>query len=185
MVGLKRQAVPILKERPMATSPKKSAQARGPAPVEPDLDEAAPGMEEAVAAVIEPAAEMQDSVRTALEKGVSESRAAFARAKASADEATNAFELSFAAAKDGVIAFNAKALEAWRANGEANLDFIKASLAVKSLADLVKLQNEFARKRVEAVSDQFKDLGALAQKTALEAFEPVKDQVAKSFKLAV
>jgi phasin len=172
----------------MASSPKKTPAAQAdPAlvPLEADLAAPIPTVEEAVAAVAEPAAEVQESVRTALEKGVTESRAAFARVKASADDAANAFELSFAAAKDGVIAINAKALEALRANTEANLDFIKASFAVKTLSDLVALQSEFARKQADAVSVQFKDLGALAQKTMLETIEPVKEQVAKSFKLAV
>ena len=172
----------------MASSPKKSASvqaAPATAPAEADLVDAMPSVEEAVAAVVESAAEMQDSVRTALEKGGTDSRAAFARVKASADDAANAFELSFAAAKDGVTAINAKALEALRANAEANLDFIKASFAVKTLTDLVVLQSEFARKQADAVSVQFKDLGALAQKAMIETIEPMKEQVAKSFKLAV
>jgi phasin len=168
----------------MATTPKKSAATRALVPAEPDLPDSVPSVEEAVEAVVEPAVEMQESVRTALEKGVSESRAAFARAKASADDAADAFEQSFAAAKNGVIAINAKALEAMRANAEANLDFIKASFAAKSLTEFVALQNEFARKRVDAVTGQFKDLGALAQKTAVEAFAPVKEQVVKTFRVA-
>ena len=171
----------------MATSPKKNvAQQAAPAPApEPDLDDDIPNVEEAVAAVVEPAAEIQQSVRMALEKGVVESRAAFAKAKASADDAANAFELSFAAAKDGVIALNAKALEALRANAEANFDFVKASFAAKSLSDLVALQSEFARKQVDAVTVQFKDLGALTRKAMVETIEPIKEQVAKSFKIAV
>ncbi len=171
----------------MASSPKKSAAqaAPTPAPVEADLAVASPSVEEALEAVIEPATEIHESVRAAVEKGVTKSRAAFARAKASGDDAANAFELSFAAAKDGVIAINAKALEALRANTEANLDFIKASFAVKTLSDLVALQGEFARKQADAVSVQVKDLGALAQKAMIEMIEPVKEQVAKSFKLAV
>lgn len=172
----------------MASTPKKSVAAQpgpAPAPVEADFADAVPNVEDAAAAVVEPAVEMQDSVRTALEKGVSESRAAFARAKASADDAANALELSFAAAKDGAIAINAKALEALRANAEANFEFIKASFAVKTLSDLVALQGEFARKQADAVSTQFKDLGALAQKTMIETIEPMKDQVAKTFKMAV
>ena len=168
----------------MASSPKKSAAAQALPPVETDVA-ANPGVEEAMAAVIEPATEIQESVRTALEKGVTESRAAFARAKASADDAASSFELSFAAAKDGVIAINAKALEALHANTEANLDFIKATFAVKTLSDLVALQSEFARKQTDAVSVQFKDLRALAQKAMIETIEPVKEQVAKSFKLGV
>jgi len=168
----------------MATTPKKTAAVRPPALVEPDLPDSVPSVQEAVEAVVEPAVEMQESVRTAFEKGVTESRAAFARTKASADDAANAFEQSFAAAKNGVIAINAKALDAMRANAEANLDFIKASFAAKSLAELVALQNEFATKRVDAVTGQFKDLGALAQKTAVEAFAPVKEQVVRTFRVA-
>ena len=168
----------------MASSPKKAAH-RTLVSVEPDLDVEIPSVDEAVATVVEPAAEIQESVRTALEKGVTESRAAFARAKSSADEAANAFELSFVAAKDGVIAINAKALEALRANTEANLELIKASFAAKTLSDLIALQSEFARKQVDAVTVQFKDLGALAQKAMIELIEPVKEQVAKSFKMSV
>lgn len=170
----------------MASSPKRSSTVQAVptlVPVEADLGDAVPGVEEAMAAVVEPAAEMRESVRTALEKGVTESRAAFARAKASADDAANAFELSFAAAKDGVIAINAKALEALRANTAANLDFIKASFAVKTVSDLVALQTEYTRKQTDALSAQFKDLGALAQKTFVATIEPVKLQVAKSFHL--
>ena len=133
---------------------------------------------------VAPAAEMQQSVRAALTKGVSDTRAALAKAKTSADEAVTAFETSFNAARDGVIAINVKAFEAFRANAEANFDFVKASFAAKSLPDLVTLQSEFARKQVEAITGQAKEFGALAQKTAHDAFQPIKEQAAKSFKLA-
>ena len=84
-----------------------------------------------------------------------------------------------------MIAINAKALEALRANTEANFEFVKASFAVKSLSDLVALQSEFTRKQVDAITVQAKDIGALTQKTVADAFEPLKDQAAKSLKIAV
>jgi len=167
----------------MASYPKKNAPRESA--VEPDLDDQVPSVEEAVAAVVEPAAEMQESVRTALDKSVTESRAAFARVKASADDAASAFEVSVAAAKDGVLAINAKALQALRANTEASLDFVKASFSVKTVSELVALQTEFARKQADAMSAQAKDLGALARKTMLETIEPVKEQVARAFKIVV
>ncbi len=170
----------------MATAPKKNAAAQAaPARPEPvpalivdtsELTEAgAPG----------PVAEIQQSMRNVVEKSVVDSRVAFVKAKATADEAANAIEVSFAAAKDGVFAINAMAFEALRANAEANFDYVKASFAVKSLSDLIALQSEFARKQVHAVTAQAKDIGALAQKTMTEAAEPIKEQVAKSFKIAV
>jgi phasin len=132
-----------------------------------------------------PAAEIQQSFRSALEKSVVESRAAFAKAKTAADETSNAFEVSFAAAKDGALAINAKAFDALRANADANFDFLKALFAAKSLSDLVTLQTEFARKQVETITGQAKDFGALTQKAMADAVGPIKEQVAKSFKIAV
>ena len=139
----------------MAPAPKKR-------PVPPAVTAATP-VEAAVATVsavmksepqldAAPAAEVQQSFRNALEKSVIESRAAFAKAKTAADEAASAFEVSFAAAKDGAVAINTKAFEALRANADANFDFLKAVFAVKSLPDLIALQSEFARKQVETLA---------------------------------
>ena len=138
----------------------------------------------ALAETVEPMAEMQDSVRVVLEKGVAETRAVYEKAKAAADEAANAFESSFAAAKDGVLAINVKALEALRANVDANFDFVKAAFSARSLSDLVALQSEFTRKQVEAVTGQSKEIGAMAQKLMSQAADPLKNQVAKTFKMA-
>jgi phasin len=132
-----------------------------------------------------PAAEIQQSFRSALEKGVVESRAAFVKAKTAADETASAIEVSFAAASEGARAINARALEAMRANADANFDFWKAIFSVKSLPDLITLQTEFARKQVETMTSQTKDFGALAQKAMADAVEPIKEQVAKSFKIAI
>jgi phasin len=132
-----------------------------------------------------PVEDIQQSFRNALEKSVADSRAAFAKAKTAADEATSAFQVSFAACKDGALAINAKAFEALRVNADANFDFLKAVFAAKSLSDVITLQNEFARKRVETMTSQTRDLGALTQKAMADAVEPIKEQVAKSFKIAV
>jgi phasin len=172
----------------MANAPKRSA-------VPPKVSAAAP-VEAAVATVnavlpnelkstSAPAAEIQQSVRSALEKGVVESRAAFAKAKAAANETASAFEVSFAAAKDGALAINTKAFEALRVNADANFDFLKAAFAVKSLPDLITLQTEFARKQVETITGQSKDFGVLAQKAMADAVGPIREQVARSFKLAI
>jgi phasin len=172
----------------MATTPKKSAAqtvSAATSAVDAALAPVVPQASEAAAAIGEPVAEVQESIRNALEKGVVESRAAFVKAKAAADEAASAFELSLAAARDGALAINTKAFEALRANAEANFDFLKAAFAAKSLSDLVALQAEFARKQVEAVTGQTKDIGALTQKTVAETVEPIREQVAKSFKIAV
>ena len=127
----------------------------------------------------------QRDFRGALEKGIAESRTAFAKLKSAADETATAFEASLAAAKDGAVAINAKAFEVLRANADANFDFMKAALATRSLPDFFALQSDFARKQIEAMSGQSKDFGALTQKAMAQTVEPIKGQVAKSFKIAV
>ncbi|HXE24459.1 MAG TPA: TIGR01841 family phasin [Roseiarcus sp.] len=172
------------KGRRIAVAAKRSAPARAvsaPAPAEAEFEAALPE----AARVAAPVTEIQQSFRNALEKGVAESRAVFARAKTAADETASAFELSFAAAKDGALAINARAFESLRANTDANFDFLKAIWAARSLSDVVTLQTEFARKQVETMTSQTKDLGALAQKAVVDAVEPIREQVAKSFRIAV
>jgi phasin len=132
-----------------------------------------------------PLAAVQHSARVTFEKGVTESRPVFAQTKTSAEETVSAFEVGFTAAKDGALAFNAKAFEALRANADANFDFLKAVFAAKTLSDVVTLQSEFGRKRVETTVSQANDLSALAQKAMADSVEPITKQVAKSFKIAV
>jgi phasin len=172
----------------MANAPKRSAvppAVSAPAPVEAAVATVKAVLKSEPQLAAAPAAEIQQSFRTALEKGVVESRAAFAKAKSAADETANAFEVSFAAAKDGALAINAKALEAMRTNADANFDFWKAMFSVKSLPDLISLQTEFARKQVETITSQTKDFGAMTRKAMADAVEPIKEQAARSFKLVV
>jgi phasin len=130
-------------------------------------------------------ADVQEKVRAMLEKGLTETRATYSKAKSAADEASNAMETSFANAKSGIVEMNVKALAALRANADANFDFLKSIFHVKSAADLVTLQTEFTRKQIEMLTGHTKELGALAQKVANDTVEPLKAQAAKTFKTAV
>ncbi len=128
--------------------------------------------------------EMQEKMREMMEKGISETHANFTKAKTAADEANGALEASFTSAKTGVAEINGKAFDALRASVESNFDFVKSVLGVKSVADYVTLHSEFARKQIETLTGQTKELAALAQKVATESAEPIKTQVAKTFKMA-
>ena len=138
----------------------------------------------AVEAVSAPLAEVQETVRNAVEKSVADTRDAYAKAKAAAEEATGALESSCATAAKGILELNAKALESLRVNAEANFDFLKSVIGVKSVSEFVALQSEHVRKQAEAISAQAKEMSALSQKIATETAEPIKTQVVKTFKLA-
>ena len=171
----------------MATAPKKPTFVETPAPAKAAELSAftAPDFNKAVEAASAPVAEMQVNVRKAVEKSVADAREAYAKARTAAEEATGALETSFAAAKTGIAEINTKALDAIRANVEANFDFVHAMIGAKSVSDYVALQTEFTRKQIETVTGQAKEFGALAQKVANDSTAPIKDQVAKSFKIAI
>ena len=174
----------------MATAPKKTALSAAPAePVASSAEfAAAPPPSVSAETFAAPAAgltELQNRWRATAEKGLAEARSAYVKAKVAAGEAADALEASYAAARSGVAAINAKALESLTANVEANFDLVKSAFGVSGFADYVALQSEFASARLDAVAGQAKAIGELAQKTALESMEPIKAQVAKNFKLAL
>jgi phasin len=131
-----------------------------------------------------PVREIQENVRKVTEKSVEETRAAYARVKAAAEEATGSLETSYSTASKGIVEFNTKALEAVRANTDATFDLLKALFGVKSMSEAITLQTEHARKQFEALSFQAKELASLAQRVAMDAAEPIKATVAKTFSTA-
>jgi phasin len=153
------------------------------------LSAADPSLESQVETTVEqvsaPLEESQAHVRKVVEKSVEETRAAYAKAKIAAEEATSAIESSASAAAKGLVALNAKALDVLRANAEASFDFLKSVIGAKSMSELVALQGEHVRKAADAITVQAKEIAALSEKIATESAEPIKAQVTKAFKLAV
>ena len=174
----------------MATAAKKTALSATPAEPAASLAEVAvspapSASPQVFGAPVATLTGLQDQLRAAAEKGLVETRSACVKAKVVAEEAADALETSYAAARAGVVAINAKALESLTANVEANFDFVKSAFSVGGFVDYVALQSEFASARLAAIAGQAKTIGELAQKTALDSLEPIKAQVAKSFKLAL
>jgi phasin len=162
----------------MAAAIKKTVQTADEAPAEANVEKL---VDQATA----PIENAQEHIRKAVEKSVVETRAAYAKAKTTAEEATGAIESSAAAAAKGLLAFNVKALDALRANAEANFDFLKSVISAKSLSEFVSLQGEHVRKQADAITAQAKEMAALSEKIAADTAEPIKSQVAKALKLAV
>ncbi|HXT07018.1 MAG TPA: TIGR01841 family phasin [Roseiarcus sp.] len=125
------------------------------------------------------------NVRALVEKSIVESRGRYAQAKTVAEEASAAVEASYGAARDGVVAFNVKAIEAIKADADANFELIKSLAAAKSVSELVTLQTEFARKRFEIATARGNELTELARNVADQAAAPIKAHVAKTLKVAV
>ena len=129
---------------------------------------------------------MQEKARALLEKGLVEGRANFAKAKSAADEATSAIEASYGAAKDGVIEFNVKAIEAIKAERRRQFRALQIArrrqvdLGVRDAADGVLPQA--VRSRLHAVP---RNLAALARKVADDDGRADQGACRKTFKVAV
>lgn len=131
-----------------------------------------------------PKVEVPEVVRELAEKGVKQAKESYDKFKAAAEETTDLLETTYTAASKGATEFNMKALEALRANVNASFDFTTAMFGTKTLADAAELSTTHFRKQFEALTEQTKELTALAQKIAADTSEPIKSGVSKSFKFS-
>jgi phasin len=128
-----------------------------------------------------PNIEVPQAVREFAEKGVQQAKDNYTKFKAAADQTAGVFEDSYATASKGATEFNVKALDALRTNVNAAFDYTRELFASKTLAEAVELSSAHVRKQFETLSEQAKDLTAVAQKVAAEASEPIKAGVSKTF----
>jgi phasin len=121
-----------------------------------------------------PKFEVPEIFRSFAEQGLNQSREAYGRMKAAAEEATDLFEESFETTREGVREFQFKALDAAKANADATFDLMRQLLSVTSVADAIQLQTAFARERFEALVDYSKDVQVTLSKVGSEAGKPAR-----------
>src|SRR5580658_7182285 len=127
-----------------------------------------------------PKVEMPAAFREMAERGVAQAKDTYEKMKAAAEEATDVLETTYSTATKGASDYGLKVIEAARANTNAAFDFAGEIMAAKTLSEVVELTNAHARKQFESLSQQTKELGALAQKVATETAEPIKSGMNKA-----
>jgi phasin len=128
-----------------------------------------------------PKLEVPAALREAAEHGVAQAKDACEKARAATDNAADAMEETFAIAAKGAVDYNLKVFAAARAGADAALDFARDLAAVTSLSEAVELTAAHARMRLEAVSEQTRELVAAAQKLGADTAHPIKTGIAKAF----
>jgi phasin len=123
-----------------------------------------------------------DQFRVMTEKGMEQSREAYARLKNGAEETQKAFETGFETARATGAELSLKTISAMRANAEAAFAHMEALVGVRSVSEFVELQTAFVRKGVEMAVEQAKDMQAVSSKAAEEAAKPVKDVFEKAMR---
>ena len=129
-----------------------------------------------------PKLEVPAAFREFAEKGVNQAKDNWEKMKAATEEATDLIEDSYATASKGAADYGLKMIEAARTNTNASFDFASELLTAKSLSEAVELSTAHMRKQFDALSEQSKQLSALAQKIATETCEPLKASVTGAFK---
>ena len=81
----------------------------------------------------------------------------------------------------GAHEYNAKVMEFAKNNTEAGFSFAKKLSEVKSPSEFLELASDYSRGQFKTLTEQTKDLTALAQKVTVATMEPLKAGADKSF----
>jgi len=127
-----------------------------------------------------PKVEMPAAFREFAERGVAQCKDTYEKMKAAAEEATDVLETTYSTATKGANDYGMKMIEVARVNTNAAFDFFGELITAKSPSELIELSSTHARKQFEALTQQGKELGALAQKVATETAEPIKSGMNKA-----
>jgi phasin len=131
-----------------------------------------------------PMADAQQAFSEMAEKGTTHAKETYAKMNAATTEAADVIKNSYSTAVKGVRDYNNKIIEFAQANTNGAFDFVQKMSGMKSHSEFLELWTEHARKQVETLTEQSKQLVALAQKVTRTTAEPLKTGVANAFKIA-
>jgi phasin len=119
--------------------------------------------------------------RATAENGSAQVKEAFEKMSAATAEATAQIKHSYSTAVKGAQDYNAKLFEFAQNNTKAAIEFAQKLSGVKSPSDFIELSTDHSRKQFETLTEQTKELAALAQKVTLATVEPLKTGVIRAF----
>lgn len=122
-----------------------------------------------------------DATQTFRETAETGSAQAKAKASTAAADATSLMKDSYSRTMKGAQEYNTKVIEFTHANAEAAFDFAQELVGVKSPSEFFEMSTNHSRKQFETLTEQAKELAALAQKVTLASVEPLKTGATKAF----
>ena len=128
-----------------------------------------------------PKVDATQAIRATTEKGTAQAKEAFEKVSAATAEAADLIKNSVSTAVKGAQDYNNKFIEFAQANTKAALDFVQKLSGVKSPSDFIELSTDHSREQFETLTEQTKELAALAHKVTLATVEPLKTGATKVF----
>ncbi len=123
-----------------------------------------------------------DQFRAFAEKGVEQSKEAYAKLKSGAEEAQKVIEATYESAKTAGNELSLKSIAALRSSTEAGFSHLEALAGVKSVSEVIELQTSFLRKSFEMLVEQAKDFQSVSSKAVEEVAKPAKTAFEKAVK---
>jgi len=118
--------------------------------------------------------------RDTMEKATESSREAFETIGAATNEAANVMKTSCSTALQGMQDYNSKVVEFTQANAKSYVEFVQRLAGVKSPSEFIEGSNEHVHHQLTTMTEQAKQLTALAQQMFLSTTEPLKTSFAKA-----
>lgn len=128
--------------------------------------------------------EIPAAYRDMAERSIAQAKQSYERARAVTEQASEMMETTFNAATRSMSEYTLRMMETMRANTNANFDFARSLLSVKSTSEAIELSTAHTRKQLEAMTTQGKDLASLAQKLSTETVEPIRSGMDKAMRAA-
>jgi len=125
-----------------------------------------------------------DQTRKFADKSAAIASKTLEKGKATVEQSARAAEQSYSVTAENIRAFNVKMIDMARANADAVWDFSLQIATAKAPSDIAELWTTHANKQFEMLSEQTKELTALAQKMAGESAETITRSVNQVFKQA-
>jgi len=115
-----------------------------------------------------------EQFRDMAEKGAAQTKEALEKMTAVTSEAADIMKSFCSTAVKGTQDYNNKFFEFARANTNVAFDFAQRMAGVKSPSEFVELSTELAQKHFTTLTEQTKELAALAQQVTLATAEPLR-----------
>ena len=121
-----------------------------------------------------PDGSVPEAVRSMNEKTVAQTREVYDRSKDAFDASVSTLEGTFAAAGQGVVAFNRKFVDIAQRNVNTAFDLAKSMAGAKNLAEILQLQGDYWQKLCGNLTSQAEEVRELSSKVTAAASEQVK-----------
>ncbi len=116
--------------------------------------------------------EIPAEMRQTAERSVEQARKAFDGFIAAARQAISTFEGQAAAVQTGAKDVGKTAVAFAEQNVASSFEFAQKLARAKDIEEIMRLQAEFVKTQIQALSDQAKELGETATKAATDATKP-------------